>query len=65
MEEVVPGIVTGDRCPKCGGPAFRKPCPCPFKRRGWTVCARCFNPACATVFGIRRRKGRFKNPFGL
>lgn len=46
------------RCPKCGGPMFRKPCPCPFKRKGWEACARCFNPACATVVGIRRRPGR-------
>jgi uncharacterized Zn finger protein (UPF0148 family) len=56
-EEIVPGIEVVDiRCPKCKGPAFKKPCPCPFKRKGWAICGRCFNPACATIFGITKRK---------
>lgn len=58
--EIVPGIfILNDRkCPKCGAPLFRKPCPCPFKRQGWTVCARCTNTKCATVIGIEKRKVR-------
>lgn len=55
----IPGIklVAGVKCPKCGGPVFRKACPCPFTRSGWQTCGRCFNPACATVVGVKRRPG--------
>ena len=62
-------IIDGRTCPKCGSGLFLKPCPCPFKRKGWKVCARCLNPRCATVVGIRRREGRRPrsgaDPFGL
>lgn len=60
MTEILPGIVIveGRRCPKCGGALFRKPCPCPFKRRGFATCARCLNPKCATVVGLETRKDR-------
>lgn len=59
MTEIVPGVFLVDdrKCPKCGSHLFRKPCPCPFKRKGWKICARCVNPACATVVGIERAKG--------
>ncbi len=60
MSEIVPGVFTVDdrKCPKCGGTLFVKPCPCPFKRQGWTRCARCFNPKCATVVGLEKKKFR-------
>lgn len=58
MTEIVPGVILVDdrRCPKCHGPIFLKPCPCPFKRQGWARCARCLNPKCATVVGLERKK---------
>ena len=63
--QVLDGVV----CPKCKGAVFLKPCPCPFKRKGWKVCARCFNPRCATVIGVQKRRGRLPkpgaDPFGL
>lgn len=59
MKSGIPGITIEDRkCPRCNGPLFRKPCPCPFKRKGWEVCARCLNPSCATVVGIKKKAGR-------
>lgn len=60
MTEIVPGVILVDdrRCPKCKAPLFIKPCPCPFKRQGWTRCARCTNPKCATVVGLERKKFR-------
>jgi len=45
-------------CPKCGSAMFVKPCPCPFKRKGWLTCAKCLNPACSATVGLVRRKGR-------
>lgn len=56
-DEVVPGVVVkkSEKCPKCGGAVFRKPCPCFMRNQGWAVCARCLNPKCATVFGLKKR----------
>lgn len=47
-------IKKSERCPRCKGPVFRRPCPC-FMRGKWAVCARCLNPRCAYVFGLKRR----------
>ena len=49
----VAGIkIVEPKCPKCGGPMFRITCKCPFRRKGWALCAKCLNPACAHTMGL-------------
>lgn len=42
-------------CPKCGGRMFKRPCPCFLARKGWSECARCADPKCANVVGLKRK----------
>ena len=59
MSAQVAGLTFEEKkCPKCGGVLFRKPCPCPMKRQGWETCARCLNPACGTIVGLKMSKSR-------
>ena len=61
----VAGIeVVENPCPKCGHSMFKKPCPCPFRRKGWATCAKCLNPKCAYTMGLtmRARGSRARAP---
>jgi hypothetical protein len=66
----VAGIITIETpCPKCQSRMFQIPCKCPQRRQGWAICAKCFNPKCGTIVGIKKRREhrgrRIRNPFGL
>lgn len=53
-------------CPRCGKPMIVIPCKCPFRRKGWALCAKCLNPACAHQMGlVKRRRGDRKSIGGL
>jgi len=56
----VPGVVVKpkDKCEKCGGPVFRKPCPCFMRNRGWAICAKCLNPKCSHTMGLKKKPMR-------
>lgn len=58
MTEVVAGVVVkrGERCPRCGGPMFRKTCPCFLRTRGYATCAKCLNPKCAYLMGVEKKR---------
>ena len=45
-------------CPKCGGKMFKIPCKCPFRRKGWALCAKCLNAACGYQMGLVKRGRR-------
>lgn len=42
-----------NKCPKCGGIMFIKACPCMYRKKGWKICARCFNTKCRKVIKIK------------
>jgi len=48
-------IAPGEKCAKCGSSMVKRPCPCPFKRKGWATCAKCVNRRCGTVKGLKMR----------
>lgn len=57
-EEIMPGIVVAPTaCPKCQGKMIIRVCPCFLRKNGYTSCARCLNPKCATIIGLKK-KGR-------
>lgn len=51
----VSSIVAGQKCPRCGSALVKRPCPCPFKRKGWATCAKCINKKCAANVGLTKR----------
>ena len=63
IDEVVAGVVVkkDEKCPKCGGPTFRKTCPCFIRNRGYATCAKCLNPKCAHTFGIQKSLKKHRN----
>jgi hypothetical protein len=51
-------------CPRCGGKLFIIPCKCPFRRKGWAICAKCLNPACAHQIGLVKRSRKDRTGMG-
>jgi len=51
-------IMPGQRCPRCGSKMMRRPCPCPFRRAGWAICAKCVNRKCGMTVGLKKRPKR-------
>lgn len=49
-------IVPGKTCPSCGSKMTRRPCPCPFRRKGWATCAQCVNRRCKKTVGLEKKK---------
>lgn len=43
------------KCPACGSAMVKRPCPCPFRRKGWATCAKCINKRCAKNVGLTKR----------
>ena len=55
-EEIMPGIVVAPTaCPNCQGKMIVRSCPCFLRKNGFTSCARCLNPKCATIIGLKKR----------
>ena len=65
MKDEVAGVVVkrGERCPRCGGPMFRKTCPCFLRSRGYATCAKCLNTRCAFLMGVDKKKRASKPRF--
>ena len=61
--EVVEGVVfkKDEKCPRCGSPTFRKPCPCFIRNRGYATCAKCLNPKCSYTFGVQKASKKHRN----
>ncbi len=41
------------KCPKCGRPMYKRPCPCRLNRKGWKTCAQCVK--CGTFIGLVKK----------